>query len=215
MTGNTATTSAYDRFLAQLRATGREKLDGIDGALFGAMTPPERADARRLLEIAARRGDAIAALGLIDLDGAGAVPILREALPAAYTVPATPRALVLGALLRLTGDAACSDALATLIADIEGTDALVRQTALVQLQNRPASVAVRAALWRSVRDEPDKTVRFLAAKQLLFAAGLITDVHQRVYPQRDVVRVLTESEGAPRAAAVRSLELLVGQSPQA
>lgn len=79
-------TPTFDRFLAQLRTTGRQKLDGFDRGHFDGLSAPERDEARRLLVAALHARDTTAATGLVLLDGAGAEPALLAAL-AQYDAP--------------------------------------------------------------------------------------------------------------------------------
>lgn len=218
MTQATPASPAFERFLTQLHATGREKLDGFDQSHFRGLTSDERADARRRLTAATFGGDVMAALGLAMLDGIEAVPSLRDALPVGYNAPTTARAMMLGALWRLTHDPAYADQLAALAGDLSGPpdslrlSAVVRRTALVQLENSRVTPTVIQVLRRAIRDDPDQTVRSIAAGELLYNAGIISDVNQAVYPHMDLYRAIVEGDRDTRSTAADRFEGLLARA---
>jgi hypothetical protein len=199
-------TATFDRFLKQLHATGSEKGDGFDPSHFDGLSPDERPEVARLLREALLRGDDTAAGGLILLDPEEAGPALEDAL---HKMQAHPWVSLAAAreLWNLTGESRYQD---VMIATLENPNELLRQSALVALENTPHDDRLMAALESLVRDDPDDTIRFLAAKHLLYGLGLITDLHETNHPYRQMVRDLSDESKEVREKALAELKSQYG-----
>jgi hypothetical protein len=211
-----APSAAFLRVLRELRATGREKLDGFAAEELVGLAGAERSEVRRLLMDAIGHGDDTAAAGLVMLDGPAAVPALQAALDTAFRAPLTPRARVLGLLWRQTGDARYSEGLAGMAADGRGFDSLDRQVALVQLENTRSNRPVVRALWAVLQDpDANAVLRSIAARQLLYTAGRMADVNDMEFAERGLVVRLKHASGVEHMQALGDLERALQGTPAA
>jgi hypothetical protein len=192
----------FERFLKQLYAWGREKGDGFDGSHFDGLSPDERLEADRLLREALLEGDNTAAHGLVLLDPQAARPILDEALQK-YSGDTWFSLRVVKELWSLTRESRYQD---LMIATLQHQDELLRQSALVGLEDTPHNERLMTALETLVRDDPVKRIRLLAAAHLLHGLGLITDIYDLEHRYIRIERELSDNRKEVREKALAELK---------
>jgi hypothetical protein len=192
----------FDRFLKQLNSSGREKGEGFDASHFEGFSDDERNKAAQLLRDALFNGDNTAAHGLVLLDRGTARPILDEALRK-FSGDDWYSLRVVKELWKLTGEIRYQD---LMISVLDQPDEILRQRALVGLQDTPHNARLMAALERIVLNDPIKTLRFLAANQLLYGLGLIKDSLDIEHPYIQSTRELSDNQRDVREKALAELK---------
>lgn len=195
-------TAAYDRFVKQLTAQGRERLDGLSTRAFAHLTVDERTHLREALLDLLSQQDSRAPVPLAVLSpGADTQALLASLVPSAATAAqATDFELqVLAALAVLTGKPPVLDALEGVFT--QATDHWKRGIAMDGLRwALPASDA-SARLARLVRTMDDEDLRADAADTLLQRHGwYLTDTTQVEALQ--LLRALVDGDAAQRDAAL-------------
>jgi hypothetical protein len=192
----------FNRFLKQLNASGREKGEGFDSSHFEGFSDDERQKAAQLLRDALLNGDNTAAHGLVLLDPETARPILDESLRK-FSGDDWYSLRVVKELWKLTGETRYQD---LMIAILDQPDELLRQSALVGLQATPHNARVMTALERIVLNDPIETLRFLAARQLLYGLGLIKDSGDVEHSYIRTARELSDNNRDVREKALSELK---------
>jgi hypothetical protein len=192
----------FNRFLKQLNASGREKGEGFDSSHFEGFSDDERQKAAQLLRDALLNGDNTAAHGFVLLDPGTARPILDESLRK-FSGDDWYSLRVVKELWKLTGETRYQD---LMIAILDQPDELLRQSALVGLQATPHNARVMMALERIVLNDPIETLRFLAARQLLYGLGLIMDSGDVEHSYIRTARELSDKNRDVREKALSELK---------
>jgi hypothetical protein len=196
-------TAAYDLFIKQLQAEGRERLEGFSTANFGQLTEDERARVRQALVNLVARRDMRAPLPLAVLSPEADTQALLEPLaPSAATAPQADdfELQVLSALAVLTGKASVLDALEGVFT--KASDNWKRGIAMDGLRwALPASDA-SPRLAKLVRAMDDEDLRADAADTLLQRHGwYLTDAATQVEALH-LLRALIDGDAAQRDAAL-------------
>lgn len=196
-------TAAYDLFIKQLKADGRERLEGFSTSTFGQLAPDERTKVRQALVSLVGQRDMRAPLPLAVLSPEPDTLALLEPLePAAATAAqaADFELQVLAALALLAGQPPVLDALEGVFT--KATDNWKRGIAMDGLRwALPASDA-SPRLARLVRAMDDEDLRSDAADTLLQRHGwYLTDAATQV-EALDLLRALVDGEPAQRDAAL-------------
>jgi hypothetical protein len=192
----------FECFLKQLYAWGREKGDGFDRSHFDGLSPDERLEAARLLREALLEGDNTVAHGLVLLDPQVARPILDEALQK-YSGNAWFSLRVVKELWSLTRESRYQD---LMIATLQHQDELLRQSALVGLEDTPHDERLMTVLQALVLDDPRKIIRSMAARRLIYGLGLITDIHDLDHPYIRIKNELSDNRKEVREKALAELK---------
>lgn len=196
-------TAAYDLFIKQLRADGRERLEGFSTGSFGQLTPDERTKVRQALVDLVARHDMRAPLPLAVLSSEPGTQALLEPLapPAATAAQATDFELqVLAALALITGKPLVLDALEG--AFTKATDNWKRGIAMDGLRWALPTSDASARLARLVRSMDDEDLRADAADTLLQRHGwYLTDAATQVEALQ-LLRALVDGDAAQRDVAL-------------
>lgn len=196
-------TAAYDLFIKQLKADGRERLEGFSTHQFGQLTADEHTKVRQALVSLVAQRDMRAPLPLAVLSPEPDTLALLEPLaPAAATAAQASdfELQVLAALALLAGQPPVLDALEGVFT--KATDNWKRGIAMDGLRwAQPASDA-SPRLARLVRAMDDEDLRSDAADTLLQRHGwYLTDAATQV-EALDLLRALVDGEPAQRDAAL-------------
>jgi HEAT repeat protein len=192
----------FDRFLKQLYAKGSEKGDGFDRSHFDALSPDERPEAARLLREALLRGDNTAAEGLVLLDPQDARATLEEALQK-MSGDAWVRLAVAEQLWKLTRESRYQE---VMIDTLQHPNEVLRQSALVALEDTPHDDRLMIALQAVILDDPDEIIRSLAATHLIYGLGLITDIHDLEHPYIRIENELSDNRREVRESALAEIK---------
>ncbi|RRS04355.1 hypothetical protein EIP75_10705 [Aquabacterium soli] len=196
-------TAAYDLFIKELQADGRERLEGFSTGSFARLTPDERTKVRQALVGLVAQHDMRAPLPLAVLSPEpDTVALLEPLAPAAATAAqATDFELqVLAALALLTGKPLVLDALEGVFT--KATDNWKRGIAMDGLRwAQPASDA-SPRLARLVRSMDDEDLRADAADTLLQRHGwYLTDAATQAEALQ-LLRALVDGDAAQRDGAL-------------
>lgn len=191
----------FTRFLAQLRAEGREKADGFDPSHFDGLAPEERPRVFALLVGALDTGDTTAARGLLLLDASAGARALQDALPR----HPFPDPVGLSIATELWAHDRWPDAGATLVRYTAHPSAQARLQSLFQLQGAPCTATLGAAMRARVVEDADPTNRSYAAKKLLACLGLASSPEHAYAEHRAVMMRLRSDSRAEREAALAEL----------
>jgi len=198
---------AYQQFLKEAEAEGREKADGFDKNVLLSLTGEERASASKLLLKLARQGDdtAIDALEVYDSDE------VRSSLASILTeLPCPSRAHSEAAfvLWKITGDPDYEEALLKDLAEPYG---VFRFVTINHLAETAGSEATIKSLKRVLQHDPEKLCCGAAARALLHFAGHWPDLNSRPAGLHEIIRGLWHDDRQKREPAVAKVLELVGE----
>ncbi|HEY0778274.1 MAG TPA: hypothetical protein VGD56_09935 [Gemmatirosa sp.] len=200
--------ATFTRFLAQLRAQGREKADGFDRSHFDGLAPDERPEVARLLEDALARGDNTAVGGLLLLDPSDAPTVLRDAL-ARLPFENTARVTIAGALLARSDDPALQRELVRYLSHPVGP---TRRLALNYLTRSAPNRALAPALQQYVHDEAEGDNRALGAELALYWSGAISRLDDSYRQYGSLLNALEEGNVFARRRALGDFDRAVADA---
>jgi hypothetical protein len=196
---------AFDSFLKQYHALGREKLDGYDSSHFEGLTPQEFATAEQMLIEDAMKLDTSAIQGLGYVRSEKTEKTLRSLLTK-VKAPCDLHLCLAKALWKITNDQALQE---TILEDFSKDNDNLRQQAAIALQYTLPSQIMFDTFVEMLKSEQKSVMRTLAASGLLLFYGLLDSYTDMVNFQKHLtlVRKLTHStDESSLTAAIAEVE---------
>lgn len=198
----------FDRFLAQYRSSGREKLDGYDRGHFDGMTHDESVTAERMLVRDSLDQDVAAIRGLGVLGSLNAMITLQQLLSTTQQ-PSWLHLEIANALWQATQNTRYQE---IMIDYLSNTDDELRKTAANNLRFTTPNKRLFQAFWTLLQTENHPRIRATAVRSILLCVGLTVDPYDTAQNYLNIVRGLVSKDSDARQAALNEARTLAASS---